>query len=114
MAFHYLDDKEYVDSLDDIVRAEYPGYADKARDLINDYLRKYDRHRWRVFNGEAADRHQDLSSLGMAHGYVALLLESRDHSRKNGGVQMSDQYLDSGVRAVLQLPFSVIDGGKSA
>jgi len=107
MDYHYTDDHDYLDILDQCVRDDYPDHADEARALINTYLRRYDRHRWRVFNGEAADKHQDLTSLGTAHHYVALILHSRD--------QVDDfpaWYLESGIRTVLHLPFAVIEGGK--
>ncbi|MCB0518508.1 MAG: hypothetical protein H6577_10020 [Lewinellaceae bacterium] len=94
--------------LDARVRADYPRHAGEARSLMNRILRRTDRQKWLVFNGEACDRKMDLGSLHTTHRYVSSLLECRDK-----GQPVTGQYLESAVRACLGLGFAAIRGGRA-
>ncbi len=106
--YDYLEDKEYAAEMDSKVRADYPRHADEARALMNKILRRADKQQWLVFNGEACDRNFDLGGLATTHRYVSSLLECRDK-----GQPVSEQYLESAVRACLGLGFAVIKGGQT-
>lgn len=103
-----LEDRAYAIELDAGVRADHPCHAGEARELMNAILRRADRQKFLVFNGEAIDRHRELGELATTHRFVASLLECRDK-----GQPVTGWYLEGAVRASLGLGFAVIKGGKA-
>lgn len=107
LIYDYRDDKELAFEMDDEVREKYPHHADEARKLISNLLYHYDKHRWLVFKGQAADKYFQLGELQTTQLYISSLLESRDL-----GQPVSDLHIQTGIRTCLGLPFAVVNGSK--
>ena len=108
MYYDYIEDKEYAAEMDRKVRADYPNHSDEARAFMNKILRRSDKQKWLVFNGEAYDHNMELGELATTHRYLASLMECRDK-----GQPVTIWHLDRAVRACLGLGFAVIRGGKT-
>ena len=104
--YDYTIDKEYAAELDQAVCAAYPKYADEARTFMNKILRRCDKQKFLVFNGEAYDRDMSLGVLSCAHHLVCDLLQHREE-----GWPVPDWYLENAMRRSLGLGFTLIDGG---
>ena len=104
----FLRDKARAADLNKAVKQAYPNYADEARTVMNNVLRRADHELYLVFNGEAIDKTFYLGELSTTHRYIASLLECRDK-----GQPVSPQYLTHTVRACLGLGFDVIQGDKA-
>ncbi len=104
MIYDYRDDKELAYELDQEVREKYPYHAEEARSLISKLLYRYDKHRWLIFKGQAADKYFQLGELQTTHLYISSLLESRDQ-----GQPVSDLHIQTGIRTCLGLPFAVVN-----
>lgn len=69
----------------------FPEQADRARDMVIDYLARYDRHRMRVFLGEVADKYADGLALENAHLLISSMLFEQDR----GNPEADDITIDS-------------------
>lgn len=103
-----LTERAYVAEMEAKVRQDYPGHVDEARAVMNQVLRRTDRQKWLVFNGQSCDRGMELGELCTTLRYVSSLLECRDR-----GQPVTDLYLESAVRACLGLGFAVVHGGQA-
>ena len=104
---HFLEDQAYLAAMDDEIRADYPKYVDRARNIMNRILHRKDKYMWRVFNGRTYDNRMIMGDLVTTHRYISSLLKSRDE-----GQPVTDLYLESTVHACLGLGFVVIEGGR--
>jgi len=89
------------------VREQYPKSVDAARDLIIEYLRKYDPQKLLVFLGEVADDGNDAYNLHESFFLISDIL----NDEQNGKVSLSPMNKDVIIRGYLQLPFATIGGG---
>ena len=109
MTFYDLaEDREYALELDQNVRSDYPDFADEGRAFVTKVLRKCDKQKALIFNGEAYDRENELGEMSTAHWIVCDALHSRSK-----GVTVPDWYLENIVRSSLGFGFAVINGGKT-
>lgn len=104
--------REQAEILQAAVKSEHPGSADEARQIIIDYLGRYDRGRMKVYLGETPDstnlfpgRSMERFRLESAQGLICLILEAEKE-----GQPVRPILKDVFIRKILKLPFLVIDG----
>lgn len=106
--YDYQDSKEFADELNDMIVAEFPDYADKARTMINQYLRRIDYQKYLVFNGEAHDRHMELGEMYIMHALVCETVQAEET-----GKTIPPFYTENIIRTSLGLGFASIKGDKA-
>ena len=104
----FLEDKAYTKELDDKVQAAFSDYADKARNLINQYLRRIDYQKYLVFNGEACDHHMELGEMYILHTLVCDIIKAEE-----SGKTIPAHYTENIIRTSLGLGLATIKGGKA-
>ena len=97
-----------INELQGFIYHKYPDHAEKAKEMINSYLRFNDHHRYQVFNDLVLDKNDEYYHLNSAH----LLISDMLHYRDNGGTATELQ-MDVFARKYLNLPPPVIEGGQS-
>ena len=109
------DDSEHVAQLYANVSESYPDYVEPAKQIIIEYLKKYDTKRLALFLGYynpelyGFERFQVRNEIFSAHLFIANLLRAEDEENPN----VTPTFKDAMIRNYLRLPPKVIEGGKA-